>query len=93
MWNLPNLELAPTQFVASWVPSPWERSPQQLEGENLVSQESWSYYFNLTVIPPCEDWRFHCQDSACNLQVFYFILVSLVHVEVAEYVPHWYQAV
>ena len=48
MWNLLNLQLAPARFVASWLPSPWERSPQQLEGENLVSQESWSYYFNLT---------------------------------------------
>lgn len=80
MWNLLNFQLAPAQFVASWLPSPWEKSPQQLEGENLASQESCSYYFNLTVVPPCEDGRFHCQDSACNLQVFDFVLVYLTHV-------------
>lgn len=78
MWNLLNLELAPAQFVVSWLPSPWERSPQQLEGENSVSQESWSYYFNQTVVPSCKDWHFHCQGSICNLQVFNFILVSLI---------------
>lgn len=35
MWNLLNFQLAPAQFVASWLPSPWERPVQQLDGEDL----------------------------------------------------------
>lgn len=43
MWNLLNFQLASARFAASWLPSPWERPAQQLDGEDLDSWESWSY--------------------------------------------------
>jgi len=75
MWNLLDFQLA-RPVCGKLAAFHMERSPQQFGGENLVSQESCSCYFNLAVVPPCEDWHFHCQDSACNLQVFNFVLVS-----------------
>lgn len=82
-WNLLNLELALAQFVAGWLPSPWER-------------RKWSESQVLALLfhPTCSSSMWGLAFSLPGLrwepQVLNFILVSLIAVwVVGEYVPHW----